>query len=241
MDEGTDLQVLTEAGANRLNILRACNVHRTRHDLVAQAPLLNLLLEAREEKAGTRAAMDPGLPYHVAQRARLAAFRRSWAQALNGKTIQTKTLSQRLIKGLLIASVAKARLRIGSLVQTVMPALAARHGTAWPHMQDVEVVALGRPSSELCVRQDVESAAGVFKLLDECGMVLDPPRVLLRAQEVLLNPGTIYHECEHVRQHLASEVSIFDFDPQELHCEEATECKAIQAEAKLLSEFGIVY
>jgi len=240
-NEGTDLQVLTEAGAKKLDILRACNVHRTRHDLVAQALLLNLLIEAREKDAGMRAAMDSGLPYHVAQRAYLAAFRRARALALNGKTNHPKTLSQRLIKGLLIASVAKARLRIGSLVEAVTPALAAGYGSAWPYMQEVEVVALGRPGSELCVRQDVESAAGVFKLLDERGTVLDPPRVLLRAQEVLLDPGTIYHEWEHVGQHLASEVSIFDFAPRPLHSEEATECKAIQVQAELLSEFGILY
>ena len=62
-----------------------------------------------------------------------------------------------------------------------------------------------------------------------------------RAQEVLLDPGTIYHEWEHVGQHMASTVSILDFTPQELHSEEATECKAIQVVAELLSEFGILY
>jgi hypothetical protein len=108
-------------------------------------------------------------------------------------------------------------------------------------MQEIEVVALGRPGPELCIRQDVESAAGAFKLLDECGTVLDPPRVLLRAPEVLLYPGAIYHEWQHGRQHTASEVSILDFAPQRLHSEEATESKAIQVEAEFLSEFGILY
>jgi hypothetical protein len=241
INEGTDPQVLTEAGAKRLDILRACNAHRTRHDLVVQAPLMNLLIQAREEDTRMRAAMEPGLPYHVAQRACLAAFRRAYALALNGKTNHPKTLSQRLIKGLLLASVAKSRLRIGSLVELVTPALAARYGTAWPYMQEIEVVAMGRPSPEWRIRQDVESAAGAFKLLDERGTVLDPPRVLLRAQEVLLYPGAIYHEWLHGRQHMASEVSILDFAPQRLHSEEATECKAIQVEAELLSEFGILY
>jgi len=241
MNEGTDLQVLTEAGAKKLDILRACNVHRTRHDLVVQAPLMNLMIRAREEDTRMRAAMEPGLAYHVAQRACLAAFRRAYALALTGKTNHPRTLSQRLIKGLLLASVARSRLRIGSLVEAVTPALAAGYGSAWPHMQEIEVVAMGRPSPEWRIRQDVESAAGAFKLLDERGTVLDPPRVLLRAQEVLLYPGAIYHEWQHGRQHLASEVSILDFAPQRLHSEEATESKAIQVEAEFLSEFGILY
>lgn len=188
-----------------------------------------------------QAATDPGLPYHEAQRACLTAFRRAHALACNGKTNHPKALSQRLIKGLLIAHVARARLAIGSLVEAVTPDLAARYGRTWPRMQTVEVVVLGRASFELCIRQDVESAAGAFKLLDEDGTVLDPPRVVLRTQGVLLDPGTIYHEWEHVRQHMASTVLILDFTPRQLHSEEATECKAIQVAAELLSEFGILY
>jgi len=241
MNEGSDLQVLTEAGARKLEVLRRCNVHRTRHDLVAQAPVMNLMMETREEIAARQAATDPGLPYHEAQRACLAAFRRAHSLACNGKTNHPKALSQRLIKGLLIAHVAQARLAIGSLAEAVTPALAARYGRAWPHMQTVEVVALGRASSELCIRQDVESAAGAFKLLDEDGRVLDPPRVVLRTREVLLDPGTIYHESQHVRQHLASAVSILDLTPQPLHAEEVTECQAIRVAAESLSEFGILY
>jgi len=242
MNEGTDLQVLTQAGARKLDILRDCNVHRTRHDLVVQAPVMRLMIETRGEIGARQAAMDPGLPYHEARRAYLSAFRRAYALACNnGKTNRPRALSQRLVKGLLIAGVAKSLLRIGSLVEAVTPALAARYGTAWPHMQEVEVVALGRAISELCLRRDVESASGAFRLLDEDGTVLAPPRVVLRAHEVLLDPGTIYHEAEHARHHMASEASIFDFAPQELHSEEATECKAIQVAAEFLSEFGILY
>jgi hypothetical protein len=49
MNEETDLGIFTKGDADKLNILRVCNVHRTRQDLVAQARLLNLLLDVLEE------------------------------------------------------------------------------------------------------------------------------------------------------------------------------------------------
>ena len=113
---------------------------------------------------------------------------------------------------------------IGSLFEAVSADLVACYGQAWPFMQAVEVVGLGRPSPELNVRKDIVEVAGTFSILDQHGTVLDPPRVLLAAQEALFNPNTIFHEFQHARQHMAAEGSIYDFDPQESLMAEVTEC-----------------
>jgi len=239
VDDCSDLRVLTEAGAKALDILRVCNVHRTRNDLIKLSRMLDVFVEIHEERL--QAAIELQLPYANAQRAYLAAFRRARALSLSGTTGQRKPFSQRLIKGLLLAKVAEARLIIGSLFQAVSPALVARYGKAWPHMQAIEVVAIGRKGSELNFRQDVPDPGGTFSLLDEQGVVLDPPRVLLNAPTAIIDPSTMFHEWEHVRQHMAAEGPMDDFEPHDLHAAEPTEWKAKQAEADFVSEFGILY
>ena len=241
MNEETDLGILTRGDADKLNILRVCNVHRTRQDLVAQARALNMLLEVLEEDTRLQSSIQPGLPYLGAQRAYLSAFRHAYAQALNGGNNRPRAFSQRLIKGLLLAKACGARLAIGSLFEAVSADLVARYGQAWPFMQAVEVVGLGRPSPELKVRKEMGEGAGTFSILDQQGTVLDPPRVLLEAQEALFNPNKIFHEFQHARQHMAAEGSIYDFEPQEWYKAEVTECQAKQAEAHFIAEFGILY
>jgi hypothetical protein len=241
LNEETDLEILTRSGADRLDILRGCNVHRTRNDLVAQGRLINAMFEVEEKAIRLQAAIRPELPYFDAARASLEAFRQAYALAVNGQANEPKPFAQRLVKGLILAQASGARLVIGSLFETVSPALVARYATAWPLMQDVEVVAFGGPSPELKPRKEMGEGAGTFRILDQNGAALDPPRVLLASQEALLNPRAVYHEFQHARQHMAAEGSIYDFEPQDLHAAEVTECQAKQAEAHFVGEFGILY
>ncbi len=241
MDAGTDLGVLTSGGAERLDLLRVCNVHRTRHDLVAQARVMNRMFEVDDQAVQWRAPIQAEVPYYDAQRASNAAFRQAHALAMHGKPVYPGAFSQRLIKGLILAKASEARLVIGGLFETVTPALAACYGKAWPFMQAVEVVAFGRSSPELKVRKDIQQSAGTFNILAPDGAILDPPRVLLMADQALLKPCVIFHEFQHARQHTAAEGLIDDFQPQESHAAEVTESQAKQAEAHFIGKFGILY
>ena len=108
-------------------------------------------------------------------------------------------------------------------------------------MKDVAVVVYGRATAELCDRWDGRPSAGAIVTCGQNGLILARPCVYLRAEIVLLDPRTVFHEFQHARQHMASEDPISDFWPANSYETEISEHKAKLAEAELIAEFGIMY
>ena len=243
MGEDADLALLTEEGAAHLLPLRDRNIHRTRNDLVPQAQAINERLEAERETTDDLAEKrkEEQKPYIDARRASFAAFQTARARAHRGAARNLKPFSQRLIKGLILAKVAGARLPIGTLIDSIGTTLVAHYGEALRFMQDTEVVAAGRVIPELCSHEEIKSATGIFITCYPKGVVLALPRIILKADVVTIDPRTIFHEFQHARQHTASEEPIGHFQPTGTYETEITEWKAKQAEAEFTDEFGILY
>jgi hypothetical protein len=100
-----------------------------------------------------------------------------------------------------------------------------------PHV--VEVVLQGRPTWELDARQDVGKAIGTFQIKDEAGILLANPYVVFKADVVLLDPRTIFHEFQHARQHLTCELPAEELNDSKYEMAGA-EWRAKQAEADFL-------
>jgi hypothetical protein len=243
MGEQADLSLLTEAGAVHLRVLRDRNLHRTRADLVAEARAIEEQLEVEQQRTRELAEQrrEEDRPYMDARRATLSAFQTARAQALNGVATNLKPFSQRLIKGLVLANIAGARLPIGPLSDAVAAGLAVRYGKAFLFMQDTEVVALGRVTPELRQLKDGVQGIGIFAFYDPNGAILEHPRIILKADIVCIDPRTIFHEIQHARQHTASEETIRALQPANTYETETIEWKAKQAEADFINEFGILY
>jgi len=243
MGEDADLALLTEEGAAHLLPLRDRNIHRTRNDLVPQAQAINERLEV-ERKATDNLAekrKEEQKPYIDARRASFAAFQTALARAHRGAARNLKPFSQRLIKGLILAKVAGARLPIGTLIDSIGTALVARYGEALRFMQDIEVVVAGRVIPEMCTDEEIKSATGSFITCYPKGVVLAHPRIILQADVVAIDPRTIFHEFQHARQATASEEPIRHFHRAGSYETEIIEWKAKQAEADFTDEFGILY
>ena len=241
MGEKHNCSALPQASASHLQILGARNIHNATNALVAQAKIIKERFEYEEintqEIAEQRKAEY--MPYLNARRASSAAYQMAREQALRVRPVNRKPFSQRLITGLILAKAASARLKIGTLSESIGETLAARYGEALRFMQDTEVVVSGRQIAELYPRNEV--GCGAFYLSYPEGVLLTQPRVVLNANVVIIDPRAIFHEFQHVRQYTTSEEKIADLATNSQYETQVVEWKAKQAEADFVNEFGIMY
>ena len=243
MGEQADFSLLTRPGADQMLLLRDRNIHRNRSDLVAKGRRIEERLAAEQNVTQEIEALErpDDQPHLEARRASIKAFQSAHERALNGQAENLKPFSQRFIKGLILAEVTGARLPIGTLSDTISTRLAGYYGEALLFMQDTEIIATGRMIPELTDHDEPFKACGIYATRDLSGIVLPQPRIVLRADVVMIDPRTIYHEFQHARQNSAAEEPLGDFHLTGRYETEVTEWKAKQAEADFTNDFGILY
>lgn len=235
--------LLDSESLHTLELLRERNVHRLPSDLVSEARMIDERLTAELERTLELAerCLEEDRPYLNARHASMASFQAWRTKSLCGMAKNLKPFSQRLIKGLILATVAGARLSIGTLSEAISTSLADYYSAALPLMQDVEIVAAGRIVAEFITCRDADNVSGIFVLCHPSKVVLPNPRVVLKSEVVKLDPRTVYHEFEHARQYLAGDEPIGNFQATGKYETEIIEWKAKQAEADLIDQFGILY
>ena len=238
-----DFSLLTQQGAEQLRLLCTRNVHCNKSDIIAKGRKIDERLDAEQRvtrELGERRLVDDA-PYLDARRASTAAFQAARGRSLNGRATNLKPFSQRFIKGLIISKVAKARLSIGTLSNAISPSLAEQYGEILRFFQDTVIIATGRLIPELAAHKETFSACGIHSTSDLERKVLPQPRIVFKADIVMLDPRTIFHEFQHARQHSASEEPLENFKMTSRYETEIIEWKAKQAEADFTNRFGILY
>jgi hypothetical protein len=238
-----NVDLLTQAGAEQLHLLCTTNVHRTKPDLEAEGGAIDERLGAEQFVTFDHECngREDEKPYVAARRASTAAFRDALCLSLKNRSKNHKPFSQRFIKGLILAKVARARVVVGKLSDSITGVLAGRYGIALPYMQDTELVATGRMIPELIGPRDESGASGAYSVRDMEERVLAQPQIAFNAEIVLIDPRIIYHEFQHARQYSAAEEPLRTFEPTGRYETEIVEWKARQAEAEFTAAFGILY